>query len=408
MATKGRQVTDFSGWFSRAATRALLLALLALAAPLSAAAQDPQTQYRIGRVTPIIAEGADLGWFTARGGDGAAIGAFVGQAVVQGVKAGFRGRSPLNLDVRILTFQPKPKDGGGLFGGGHKVTVEFVLKGPGGDVLTRSEQNMDLWSQAFSGGRSEEQRLADYMSLRTQEWIGSLSCSRMRCPSPGADAGGATPGPELALAPESGAAAPRPRPVAASASSEPRRIAKPAPPRYALSSRRDRFDPSPLDGGVRRAPFDASVFTTARAPAGLTAFSLDEGAIPAGAGGRNVIVIGETVEEETELAAIVVEDGSTAGTRAAPALVLEESPRPEPQPELSLEQPSQPAPAADPSPERTATADTGSQSFFPSAFDDGGVAVAAPAPRKEPELKLPPKPRVSAVFDLSGALAADE
>ena len=133
-----------------------------------------------------------------------------------------------------------------------------------------------------------------------------------------------------------------------------------------------------------------------------------------------MIVIRETVEEDTALAPIVVESEAEAPAAPAveePELVLEQPAAQEPEqpaqqaPTLVLEQPAEETPAEpelvlDQPTATVAAAQPAQQSFFPSSFDDGGTAGEAKA--AEPELKLPPKPVVSAVFDLSGALSEDD
>ena len=180
---------------------------------------SPFTAYRIAKVTPVIADGADLAWFAAEGGSPREIGAFVGASVIEGLEGLFDGDRDVEVKVLIREFRPAATSGEEA----HRVKSELVFTDTrtGREIGRSDGLFMDLIALkgtaaliARNAGRTPEVRLAERIARITTAWTETLSCASIDCPRPVAVAAG-EPAPEPALAP-----APAPKPAAAAPSPE--------------------------------------------------------------------------------------------------------------------------------------------------------------------------------------------
>lgn len=154
-------------------------------------APTPQTTYRVARVAPVIREGADLGWFRPGEGSPREVGAFVGSAVIDGVKEIFTGDRPVSLEVDVRQFRPAMDLGFETSDDVHRVKLDFVFADQAtGEELARVENLfMDLIALtgssamiARNAGRTPEVRLSERIAQITAAWARDASCADFSCP----------------------------------------------------------------------------------------------------------------------------------------------------------------------------------------------------------------------------------
>lgn len=386
---KGRPLKSLAIRPISSGARAFMAALTLAAGVFSAgeaAAQDPDELFHIAKIRPVIAEGAETRWFDGGPAEGR-IGAFVGEAAAKGAAKAMTGARPLALEIRVRRFVPVKAGEARVFGPDHEIRADYVLiDEASGDVLNVSEQDLDLWAQTrggILGGSKAQERIANHIAVMTEIWGRQLSCRRMKCPTAGPVAPRPTSPEIVGVVYQEGAgtaeANPSPRARPTLDGPEPRAVT-------ALSAP---LGPRVVEQPIAMpAPLPAAPRGTADAPApgrSATPLEPDEAvaAAPAEEAQPSIVIL---APEKAEPAA----KEETAAVVVAPA---EPAAEPEPVVTLTLESETPAAPAED-------------DDFFATSFDDSAATATPPPVAAEPVTR--PKPKVSAVFDLSGALAADD
>lgn len=343
----------------------------------SVAPASPTGAYRVVRVTPVVNDGADLGWFNPGEGSPREVGAFVGAAVIDGVDGVFTGSRPVALEVDIRQFRPAVALERGTDDNVHRVKLDFVVRDDAtGEVLGRADNLfMDLIALtgaagviARNAGRTPEVRLTERIAKITTAWARDASCADFACPAATAVAAAPTPQPAPVQptpqpAPVEAAPQPAPQPVETAAAPAPEPAPAPQPEPAAAPERApvetaeseeeggnlfDRIAAALEAGAPKEEPAPAA---PAPAPAAVA-----EAPQPAPAPAAAEPAAEESDSIETFFSRLFTEDEATetANAEAAPApQPVEAAPQPAPAPkpvEVAAAPQPQPAPAPEPAP----------------------------------------------------------
>ncbi|MGB1212713.1 MAG: DUF6778 family protein [Pikeienuella sp.] len=294
----------------------------------SSAIRAPQDLYKVERVTPVVMNDAQLGWFSGSEGSPREVGAFVGKSVIEGLDGQFEGAEPVSMEVRIRQFQPSVDSIERQAGGRHALRLDFVLRDSANGSIVSASEGLVLDLVALNGtsaqiaarsGRTEQVRLAERIRLAAQYWAKDMNCDNAVCPAPVV----ATQIQPAAVTPVAVAA---PAPAAVTPTPEPAAAPKPV-----------EVTPEPAQQTVAAAPAPAPAPAAAPAPAEPAASSEKSGGVVAGITGffGSLFAADEDAAETaaaTPAPAAVEAPAAAAAPASAPAPAAVAAPAPAPAP----------------------------------------------------------------------------